>query len=318
MEAQELSVTLRQVARAADALSLRDLELTASPQAMVELLPFARAAVDQAVAALGAVLERYDGTEQVEVADLAFVARLELLSHQQQLAALSAADPVAVLSQCGSAKRAVLRSTHAVDRAICAAAALPYEGAESDRAELAHALRVRKGYAHLRRDLLAMGQAELPEVAAFLERAATLVDALVQGPLFDELRLDDRRQLHDLQGRMHAWLQGADGRDGQSGLRLWQDLAGFVALLVQINHRTELVEHDRSLVKRAWAELFGGKPKTSVPAELAARLQDLYGRDDGIDGMLDAGMGQFAVEWQEGLERLRGALGLAPDQGTGR
>jgi hypothetical protein len=311
LEPQELSVTLRQVARAADALSLHALETTASAHAMAELLPPVREVVDQAVVALGAVLDRYDGTEHVDVADLAFVARLELLSHQQQLGVLQPLDAVAVLSQCGSAKRSVTRSIFAVDRALCTVAGLPFEGAEGGRQELAHALRVRKGYAHLRRDLLALGQPEPHQVEAALQRAANLLGALVQGPLFAELRLDDRLQLLQLRTRLSSWLDGATARDLQSGLRLWQDLAGFVSLLVQINHRTELVEHDRSLVQRAWAELFGGKPRTSVPAELAARLQDLYGRDDGIDGMLDAGMGQFAVEWSDGLERLQRALGLA-------
>ena len=241
---------------------------------------------------------------------------MELLASQQQLGALNIdADPLEAVSTCGSMRRSVIRATVAVDRALCSKEGLPLEPGDQAAVELGQSLKVRRAYARFRKDLLALGQPEqLIDVPTYLERAGQVIAALLKAPEFDDFRLDDRQMIHRLRARLQAWLDGADGRDLKSGLRLWQDMAGFVSLLVQANHRSELVEHDRGIVAEAWQTLFGGpKPKTSVPMELAAKLEKLYGRDDDIDGILDSGMGQFAVEWHDPLMRVRASLGLAAD-----
>ncbi|MBS2032480.1 MAG: hypothetical protein JST54_31580 [Deltaproteobacteria bacterium] len=317
MDPQHLSATLKSAGRAARDINLRPFETSGAEQVQAGLVPVVRRALDVGVDALSAVLSHYDvkGGPPPEVADLSFMARLELLAHQQQLETLQlAVDAVQLVSECGSSKRSLLRSTFAVDRALCLLEGLRFEGGDLGAFELQLGLRVRAEYARFRRDLLVLGQPELNNVAKHLELAGKRLGGLIDGDLFDEFRLDDRLMIHRLLGRVQAWLDGTDGRDTKSGLRLWQDLSGFVSLLVQVNHRTELVEHDRAVVRDALQKLFGGKPRTSVPPEVWAQLEKLYGRDDGVDGMLDAGLGQFAVEWREPLERLEASLGLKPGQ----
>lgn len=313
MEPQMLSAALRNAAREARGINLRGYETRGTEQVFGTLVPQMQRALGTAVNALTEVLRHYDVEGAAsEVADLAFMARMELLSASQQLAAMKPAeDPLDLVSTCGSFRRSVLRGTAAVDRALCEKEGLPSESGDLAAAELQQSLRVRAGYARFRKDLLALGQPELIGVPAYLERAAGRLLALSQSPEFDDFRLDDRIMMHRLLARLRAWLDGVDGRDLKSGLRLWQDLAGFVSLLVQVNHRSELVEHDRAIVDEAWKTLFGGpRPRTSVPPDIAAKLEKLYGRDDDVDGILDSGMGQFAVEWHDPLLRLRGSLGL--------
>lgn len=314
MDPPKLSATLREAARVAREINLRGFETRPTSEVLVELVPRLTAALSSGVEVLSAVLDAYDPQGPNEVADLAFMARMELLSKQQQLEALAAKDdPLDAVSACGSARRNLLRGIFAVDRALCAREQLPLDVADLALAELQQSLRVRGSYARFRRDLLALGQPELIGVPQYLERAANRLGALIHGPEFDDFRLDDRLMIHRLLARLQAWLEGVDGRDLKSGLRLWQDLAGFVSLLVQVNHRSELVEHDRAIVEEAWLTLFGGpRPKTSVPMELGQKLEKLYGRDDDIDGIIESGMGQFAVEWHDPLMRVRASLGLAP------
>jgi hypothetical protein len=316
----ELSATLRQAARAAREVDLRACENSAAGQVIERLVPQIQLALESGVAALGQVLDHYETGDAAppEVADLSFVARMELLSHQQQLVALHAqTDPAQIVSECGSSRRSLMRGIFAVDRALCAQEGLAFDAADLGAFELGQSLRVRADYARFRRDLLSLGQPELTGVSQYLERATNRLGALIHGSSFDDFRLDDRLMMHRLHARLSAWLDGSDGRDTKSGLRMWQDLAGFVSLLVQVNHRTELVEHDRAVVADAHRELFEGKVRTSVPAGLVKRLETLYGRDDTVDGILDSGMGQFAVEWQEPLERLKASLGLAEDPAEG-
>jgi len=314
VEPVNLSTRLRDAARTAREIDLRPYETKGSNQVREKILPQLIEAVDRGIRALGEVLAHYEQLPSApsELADLSFMARMELLSHRQQLDGVAGeSDALSILSVCGASRRSLLRSTFVVDRALCEREGLAFEPADLGAFELKLGLRVRAEYARFRRDVLMLGAPELTGIVTYLERAAKRLGELVSGELFDEFRLDDRLMMHRLRARLGVWLDGRDGREVKSGLRLAQDLAGFTSLLVQVNHRTELVEHDRALVKEIYAALFEGKPRTSVPPEVQAKLWALYGRDEGVDGLLDAGLGMFAVEWREPLERLQASLGLS-------
>jgi hypothetical protein len=241
------------------------------------------------------------------IADLSFVARMELLGQSQRLVTLQTSeDPWLVLSECGSSRRSVLRSAVVVDRAICSHEGLVRdEVLESHEAELASGLRLRAAYAKLRRDLSSWRTPGLSEVVGRLRQANDRLGLFIESPLFFDARIDDRLQIRSLHDRVLRWLQGSDVRDARSGMRLWQDLTSAAALLAQVNLRSELLDHDRTLVNEVTDRLFGERRPTMVPEDVLKRLSGLYGRDDAVDGLLDSGAGQLAVEWQEPLERIR-------------
>ncbi|MEM6457716.1 MAG: hypothetical protein AAF772_21685, partial [Acidobacteriota bacterium] len=75
--------------------------------------------------------------------------------------------------------------------------------------------------------------------------------------------------------------------DSQEGRRIWGDLVGFARLLVQINNREELREHDRRLIRELLDSFFNAiELPDHVPDDILAALQKLVGCDDELDQLL--------------------------------
>ena len=127
-----------------------------------------------------------------------------------------------------------------------------------------------------------------------LERVAMMIDDLRQDSIYPYLRLDDRLDLRALQKRILSWLEGAssDGSgEAESGRRLWQDASGFFNLLMQIQRREELREHDLvqlgRVLRRLHDEGGGSKPMgRELFAELRELLLDMAGRESSLDQIL--------------------------------
>ncbi|MFZ5438363.1 MAG: hypothetical protein ACOZQL_00075 [Myxococcota bacterium] len=212
--------------------------------------------------------------ERTRVADIAFMARIELRQRLERLGeAATTGDGWEVLSQCSSALRRLQKSLSALEHALC-----EVEGRErrfSYDSELTVSLETRRQYRRLWSRVEELGEPGTEKVRPALRAAGTLIAMLVGKSVYSRIREQDRRQLRAFQERILAWLEPGAG-DERAGVRLWQDFAGFVSMLRGINHRQELVEHDRKILRllRAAAD-----PAKEAPGLLLV----LEGLDDALD-----------------------------------
>ncbi|HEX7807821.1 MAG TPA: hypothetical protein VF608_03835, partial [Thermoanaerobaculia bacterium] len=114
------------------------------------------------------------------------------------------------------------------------------------------------------------------------------------------IRISDRRQLRKLQQRARAWL-ASDPQTESEGEHLWQELMAVTSLLMQINGRSELVEHDRRVLQEVCAEL---RFRNASPESLWPGLASLRGLDLSLDRLLDGRRTTEAQAWQEVVCRL--------------
>jgi hypothetical protein len=275
----------------------RDQGLLGSPY-----LPFEQA-IDAAVGVSSALVYR-------AVADIAFLGRLELRQRRERLARVAACDSaITIVGECDGALRRILKVLTALDRTLAQAGLV--EARLDYATELELSLRVRKACAKFRARIQVNGEPEAHNLHAHLRSAGTTIAMLVGWDAYPQLRVRDRLQLRELQRRLLDWLRGE--RDATEGLRLWQDLMGFVRMLGQVSRRQELVAHDALVVReaRAKVELGGGTP---VPDALLADLMTLEGLDEEVDALLKSDDRSKAACWVPPLERL--ALHLKVESGA--
>jgi hypothetical protein len=298
--------------REARAIVQRVLELCQVEEASVELigevpdaevaapiLPFERA--------IDAAVEGHLGSVSA-VENMAFIVGLELRQREERLGHLTSASGVlALIGECDSALRRIRKGLCAVDVALAEACGVA-RGLDF-ASELQESLTVRAAYAKFRGRVLAGGTPTLAGVHARVRAMGTHIAMLVGWEAYPCLRARDRLQLRDLQQRILTWLLPENRSNALAGLRLWQDLVGFADLLVQVNRRQELVEHDGRLVRRALFMLRGGEPLAG--AAIADLLRPLEGLDDGLDRLLEAEPPASAPEFVERLEALAPRLGVS-------
>jgi hypothetical protein len=133
---------------------------------------------------------------------------------------------------------------------------------------------------------------------------------LVGWDVYPSLRVRDRLQLRDLQRRVLEWLR--TDRDTTAGMRVWQDLVGFLEMLAQVNRRQELVDHDTRAVCEAAAKLVGVSHTDLVPAETMALLTSLEGIDEDVDALLASDERASVRAWVAQIERLAQLRKAAP------
>ena len=108
--------------------------------------------------------------------------------------------------------------------------------------------------------------------------------------VYEHLRVTDRQLLRRLQEKVIQRLRVDPSSDGRAatreGERVWQDIATAAELLMQVNRRAELREHDAATLRRLTEELRPLSPRARVTPELRARLSSLMGADPAIDGLL--------------------------------
>lgn len=233
------------------------------------------------------------------VADLAFMAQVELRHRVERLRMLSNAEGV-LLAECDGALRRVTRALGAIDRALA--------GSE-DRSsivfhpDLDHSLRIRRAYAMFRRRVLEL-DSRGGAIRARLLATGSEIATLVGLPFYPFLRLGDRLHLRALQQRLIGMLR-VPLVDEVEGQRLWSDIVSFACMLTQVNRRQELFEHDSRIVIRVVDSL---SHLGSITPEMAAELQRLEGRDEDVDTLLDSGRRDLDT-WAPVLTRLAHELG---------
>lgn len=211
--------------------------------------------------------------------DVAFMAQAELRHHQQRLGLhRAAADAQEMISECGSALRAIQKSLYAIEPWLCELEKIPC----FLPSHLATSLQVRRHYRKLWHFATVTGDVTAQTVRAALRGAGTRISILAGSEVYSLLREDDRFYIRELQLRILDWLR--DGTDHNAAIRIWQDFALFVEILRQVNLREELIVHDRDILFGAADELLA-RGEEAVP-EVSEALHSILGIDDALDEVI--------------------------------
>jgi len=332
-------VTLAERARVVD---LRSFEEGTLQRLTGELVPVAEALLEDGVALLGEILDRYDSSAaeaELEVGgsrdfyhqadkimerprterlcDVAFLARNEMRIKREQIKSGSHGDAFpSLIALCASSLRRISKTTSAVENALCECEEMTPR--LSFITELLASLQVRRAYAKFRSAVLDPPPPTPETVRACLLGAGAAIARLLGRDVYRDMRYGDRAELRRLQGRMLAWLNDSTA-GAAAGQRLWQDLAGFAELLHEINRRSELVEHDREVAQRAWKLLFDAEEVPgAVPSELRGPLTALYGRGTEIDRLILDQSWNDAEAWRAPLSVLLAKFGATRHNRTRR
>lgn len=345
-EVEELQDELLQVARSAQKLDTRPFELVPFPRLCDELLPAVTTTMDSAIEVLERVLSRYDAPTAVEgpessgmfdacfealvepapapsppsvgqrVADASFMARWEL--HRKRGAVQRAAerdDARGLLSECCSGRRRVLKATSGVERLLSQVERRPsvFEGLY--RTERKLAVDTRAAYftfvSRLPAEVLEGAALEGRPLERCVRLAGTDIAKLMGRDVYQDLRVEDRLEIRALQRRLLAWLLGP--RDEQDGRRVLSDLSAFASLLMEVNRRPVLVEHDRELLERLQAALHGG---AMDEAALRGELPMLRGRDPELDDLIALRAELRPELWDATVSRVLAALAQQDPRAT--
>ncbi|MEM9553842.1 MAG: hypothetical protein AAGC60_06265 [Acidobacteriota bacterium] len=253
-----------------------------------------------------------------ELADLAFVGRLELDQLRETLeAAVAEGKPWRVVADADRAVTRVVRALAPIEGAL--RRRLGLEAIERRWFDLDDALASRGHYAALwlatERRQASVEAADADGVTAHLEELARSIETLRRDDLYPFLRVDDRLGIRRLQKRILEHLGAGDGESAGSvgargaGVRLWQDAASFFRLLMQISRREELREHDLHLAARLCAELAeGAAVPDELPRALHERLLQLACQDSELDDLLARSEPGPTADYRAPLARIRDRL----------
>lgn len=245
------------------------------------------------------------GLSTQDVADLAFVSRTEIVEiHESLLGAKERRNTWKIASE---ADRAVARATRSlVSLEAALRELLGMEVKERRWFDLGDALEIRRQYVRLWLEVVRAGNPSGPAAAATLKRFSDLIAILRREKIYPFLRIDDRLELRQLQKRIFAQLEDRGPDAGQAATRLWQDLSGFIHLLMQVSRREELREHDRLVVGRVYREVIDAdRLPTPLSAENHENLLDLASLDPDLDRLLLDPKPARALDYKAPIARLR-------------
>ena len=243
------------------------------------------------------------------LADLAFVARGDLLQCREELGrAKEKRDFLQMASRSDTSFRHLRRGLISLESAIYEFLGKP--SPIRHFSDLSISLEIRRLYGRLRNEIAELDgdSRRLPaERLKITVQRFTELRALAVYPL---LRIDDRVAVRQLMKRIFDW-QEDGGVDALAAARLWQDIVAFTELLVQVNHRQELREHDLRTVMSALRRLgaVAGRPGP-LPTLVRQELAVLEGLDAELDELLAVEPGAEAPQeqWQAVLGRLQWSL----------
>lgn len=209
------------------------------------------------------------GNDETRVGPLATIAALELRERLEDLAGLDPGeDPLEVLAHASHARGAFLRAAIALEKLVCAAEGLRPRLASPQ--DLQRALAIRAAYAAVARALCEDHPDDRePPPRSCLVRAADAIGQLLSCPLTRDIRIADRIALARMHRRLLAQLESPAPGDAD-GLRTWQDLKGLFGMLLLVNNRQELREHDHEAARWLLERL-----PLSGPARLGDREREV-------------------------------------------
>lgn len=242
-----------------------------------------------------------------EVSNMAFVVRAQLLeSYEAMTAALRNRYIWVVASHADAGLRRVHRGLITLETAMRDYEGLPPQ--ERKWVDLKDSLETRRLYGHFRRAILRSNESD-EDLTTRMRGAANRIAILRDLKIYPFLRIYDRLPIRRLQKRILAWIETESANKEEEGRQLWSDLVSFAELLVQINNREDLCEHDRRTVARLHRVLFEARqPATRILPSHLADLELLLGRDEELDRII-LSPNQFGVEdLRQPLERTQQQL----------
>jgi hypothetical protein len=317
MTSADLQKQLDHLLQRADGMDFTVSEETQRVPAITEVVPGVQQLLESAVEVLRAMQQLYESDAVLQkvvpedsdpdsltdigvlistemaargIADLAFVARGDLMSCRQELTkAVDRGSFWQMASRCDTGYRHLRRALISVESAI-----YEFEGREPPKrpwVDLSSSLEIRRAFGVLRRSVLGDENDPTLTVEERLERMAERLVALRGERYYPLLRFDDRVAVRRLYQRIVDWQEGRADEE-TTGQRLWRDVVGFTELLRQINHREELREHDLKALgsllhemgpRSAAVQPSAGNPVSDRALEL---LESLRGLDNELDALL--------------------------------
>ncbi|MCI0484573.1 MAG: hypothetical protein L0Y78_08325, partial [candidate division NC10 bacterium] len=111
--------------------------------------------------------------------------------------------------------------------------------------------------------------------------------------------------IETLQRQLTDWLAANRDCDPLVGRRLWQETENIAELLLEVNKRAELREHDQAVATETYAKLFrAASAPDCVPQDVQLRLESLFGRDEELDRLIGDPGSHPVAEWKGPLERV--------------
>lgn len=203
-----------------------------------------RAAIALARPALRWAAAHYDRDEGL--ADLASIATWDLGRLDASLASLGETDAAEwILNASCDARAQIGWSLGAVEEAVASREGRSAHLTPWLEAELARSLSLRSAYDAFRSLIRAVGDPREADLREHLDLAAGLLEALEAGEGNQSMRMAERLRVRALLDAIETWRSREPSPATTSdGLRLWKDLWAFAELLIQINDRAELRDHD--------------------------------------------------------------------------
>lgn len=245
-----------------------------------------------------------EGDVAKRIGGLCFVARGVLQARRRALSELT--PPLRtwdVVTVCSQASREVQKSLAALDVALAEVSGEPPTDAYATETEVA--LRTRRAYTRFRGEIHA-APTDRP-LRLRLRFAGTAIAKLVGRSIYASARVHDRWMLRRLQGQIRAYLAEATTVDDPdrvaTGERLLQEVVNVSQLMMQINHRAELLAHDGRQLDALASAVARDQPFESLDALRAP----LLGRSPVLDALSAADGGG---RWAEVVEAARREIGV--------
>jgi hypothetical protein len=235
------------------------------------------------------------------VDEVAFMAQMELAQRAERLEHATMHWEVAVLlGECDSSLRRLRKSLNAVGLTIARVLGVP--PLAEYLSELESSLATRKALKGFRKRVTKGGEPTPSQLRDRFSFIANQIEILVSWDMYAGMRVRDRLLLRSLQERALQWLRGVNATP-ESGMRLWQDIAGCVEMFSLVNRRQELVEHDAALLTQCLSNLEAHAPQELVDSAFVKQLRAMEGFDPELDALLEQ-PGLQTVALSTALERL--------------
>ncbi len=257
----------------------------------------------------GAAGDAAAGSSRGRVADVCSLARLQLAQRLEQLDhPLESADLWAFSALCNQCRGNIVQAVSAVEGAVAAWLGLAVELDLS--ADLENSIRVRQAYQHFHATVCAGGELTLVEVQPRLNQARAAAARLMDSPFVSELRIADRAQLRRLNEMMTTWLEAGPTADPLAGMRLWSDVRALAEIMLQVNNRQDLIEHDRAALLRLLDLFYNQAASIEARREDVQReLARISGRDFELDELVQRGEPLASTAFLRAITRAAIRLG---------
>jgi len=271
------------------------------------ILSFDHPSVTDAIRLVGetvVLLGEMDSDSGDRFTDLAFLARIELDAAREDLQDVAGRKKTwQALGQAASSMSRAEKALAALEREIYAAME---KEAPRRPGVLAESLEIRSHYARFRDWLLQHDQDSAASVVARLAEAGDQLRRLRKLDVYPLMRIEDRREVRSLLERIEAATDRGESDDAARAL--WQDLGAVAQLLLQINHRHELVDHDLDNLGSDVPVSIGERVGEGDAEAFAAHHSRLLGRDRALDEVLIRPRHFTLAQAEERLNALRVSL----------